>query len=84
LATTSFSRIAKGDVSSALPASDLACGDGKTAGEAVRDVADARKNGNPMMIRHNPSQGTGQKDASRILLDFLEAASRQAAGTDGH
>jgi hypothetical protein len=53
--------------------------DGKIAAEAILDVADARKKGNPMIIRHNSSQGTGQKPAPRILLDFFDPPPRAAA-----
>jgi len=72
VAATSFSSSAKGDASSALPASAFEGVEDKIAAEAILDVADARKKGNPMIIRHNPSQRTGQTPAPRILLDFSD------------
>jgi hypothetical protein len=44
------------------------------AGEAIRDVADARKNGNPMMIRQNPSQGPGQMQHQDFAAFFPRGA----------
>jgi hypothetical protein len=64
-------------------ASAFDCTDGKVAGEAIRDVADARTNGNPMMIRKSPSQGTGQMPSLKILLHFFPHTAKQTARTDG-
>ena len=79
VAATSFNSSAKGDASSALPTSAFDGVEDKIAAAAILDVADARKKGNPMIIRHNPSQRTGQMPAPRIWLDFLDQPARQAA-----
>ena len=75
LGAASCTRIAKGDAASALLVSGLFCAACRWA-EEIRDVADARTNGNPIMIRQNPSQAPGQMQAR----DFVGLFGRQGHG----